>query len=154
MEQIVAYQLLQVLGTGADTDSVAAVAEQLLRREPDPPTLINAQLPDEAKAALAAVSLQIPEHLRGTAFDQIPKDLRQPLLIDAGRQAGLALIRATQLEVLDAREELLDSLLATDGIPRVEPYQLADLFAERPEVRERIVQAAVAGSMVATQTLL
>ena len=154
-EQIVAYQLLQVLGTGADTDSVAAVAEQLLEdASPDPPTLINAQLPDQAKAALAAVSLQIPEHLRGTAFDQIRKDLRQPLLIDAGRQAGLALIRATQLEVLDAREELLDSLLATDGIPRVEPYQLADLLAERPEVRERIVQAAVAGSMVATQTLL
>jgi hypothetical protein len=154
-ERVVVYQLLQVLGTGADTDTVAVVAEHLLEdARPDPLTLANTQLPLRAKAALAAVSLQIPEEHRDAAFDQIRKDLRHSLLIDAGREAGLALVRATQLEVLDAREELVDSLLADGPIPRVEPYHVADLLTQQPGLRKRIVQAAVAGSMTATQTLL
>jgi hypothetical protein len=154
-ERIAIYQVLEVLGTAADSALVAAIAYQLLSDAAiEPVPFAGGELAEKAKLALSAVSLQLPADVTDEAFRQLQKDLRSERLISAAQAAASALFRATQIGVFDGRDDLTDCFLAEHPISRVEPYQLADLIGSRPDLCARVVAAAEAGSMPCVQVLL
>lgn len=149
------YRVLSELGTQADPGIVSQIADQLLKDAAvDPPNLMQAAPAAHAKQALASVALQMPEERRDAAYEQIKHDLTSPLLHDAAQTAALSLLRATQLGVLDARENLIDCFVEGSPIQRVDPQWLPDLIRERPDLRQKVIKLAEEGRWDAVEVLL
>jgi tetratricopeptide (TPR) repeat protein len=154
-QRIAAYNVLSSVGTAADKDVVAEMADQLLQdAAPDPPSLLAAQPASAAKTALASVALQLEDRLRDAAIEQARHDLHNDMLYEAARAAAVLLTRSTQLGIFDARDDLTECFLSEHAIGYVDAQWLADVLKERVELWQRMIDAAHAGSQTALEVLL
>jgi hypothetical protein len=144
------YDVLSVINTAVPVDVVAAFADQILADCGND----LASLASAAKRALANVLLQFPVGRRDEAIEQVSADLDNERLLEVARAAGGALMRATQLGLIDKSEALVDSYLAGRPLNDIGADWIADLIRDRAAVRGRILEAARGGEARALEVLV
>jgi hypothetical protein len=154
-ESGVVYSLARDLSTGVDVEIVAELLPPLLADAALEPGGRNSlALTDRAKAALAAVALQTAPEWRQAAMTQIGSDLFTDKLHDGARTAARALITATDLGIVDARNDLVACFLREHPHERINAAEIPHIAGGRNDLREEIVAAARGGSDRALTALL
>ena len=150
-----AYHVLVELGSRATEQIVSAFAELLLEDSAlGPQALPSDRLPATALEALAMVALQVPDRTRGAAFERLAAGVHNRHLIAAGRACAQGLIRAGDLGMTDAADELLEVFLAGQVADYVIPSDAARLIGDDEGRRRRVVSAAVDGNRQAARALI
>ncbi len=143
------YDVLSAFDTAVPVDVVAAFADQLMED-------VDAELPSLASAArraLANLVLQFPEELRDEALARVSAYLDDAHLLDVARASAVALMRVSQLGIADAAERLVASYLAGRPLADIDPSWVPDLIRGRPDLRDRVLEAARDGNPHALHVL-
>jgi tetratricopeptide (TPR) repeat protein len=147
------YEVLARHGRRLPPEGAAALGEQLLvDASAEPDGFLSPQPSISARQALAATLLTLPEPQRAAAIEQLREE------VDGGytptvRAAAEALILATNAEVVDESELLIEGFLRDASLTGISSLWVAEQLSAHEEHRAKVREAALAGSHSALEAL-
>jgi tetratricopeptide (TPR) repeat protein len=147
------YSVIAATGSRLPEEYLGAMGEELLNEAAQAADRNIAPLPAlTARRALASAALGLPNQMRSRAWEQLKEDLWHPLM-NIVQAASNALVLATNADLTNAREELVDRFVDDPYNVGISSAWLATEAENHAAVREKLISAARDGSQGALEVL-